>query len=125
MASRTESPENNTCCSSIAPREDFDAGVYSAEYSTFPMAGGGLEPQPASGEVLEMIGKELSHIDQQEHGRNMKIPHGSLDPTATIAGSALKGCSPDSILTVCHSRVWPLQWPAPVSVVAVAGISCV
>jgi hypothetical protein len=58
------------------------------------MAGGGLQPQPASGEELEMMGEDISHIDQNEHHRNLKIPYGSLDPAATVAGSALKGCSP-------------------------------
>lgn len=67
------------------------------------MAGGGLQSQPASGEVLEMMREEISHIDQNEHHRNIKIPYGSLDPAATVAGSALKGCCPCqfNLLSLC------------------------
>jgi len=98
MASCTKSPK--ICCHAPATPpmpEDFrdaDAGASASSSdseSPLGMAGGGLQPQPASGEVLEMMGEEISLIDQQEHHRNIKIPYGSLDPATTIAGSALKG----------------------------------
>jgi hypothetical protein len=103
MASCTKSPK--ICCHSppaaVKDFHDSDATstTSSASSSESAMAGaGGLQPQPAAGEVLEMMGEEISHIDQQEHHRNIKIPYGSLDPAATIAGSALKGsCIPCSI----------------------------
>lgn len=95
MASRTESPENFGDSSS-SPCEDFDSGFSeSSALGSCLGAAGSLQPQPASGEVLEIMGEELSFIEQQEHNRNSKIPYGSLDPAATIAGSVLKGGSLD------------------------------
>ena len=112
MASRSESPK--ICClhSTTAPVQQqqqagFDVSdgtstgsasacsesTTSALGTGSAMAGGGLQPQPASGEVLDMMGEDISHIDPNEHHRNLKLPtYGSLDPAATIAGSALKGC---------------------------------
>lgn len=85
MASCTKSPK--ICCHT--PAEDFEDAAEDQSAAAIGMAGGGgLQPQPASGEVLEMMGEEIS----QEHHRSIKIPYGSLDPAATIAGSALKGC---------------------------------
>ena len=102
MAARTKSP--TICCHSAtesAHHGDFESDAASSTASSSEaasplgstMAGGGLQPQPASGEV-EMMGEDISHIDQNEHQRNIKIPYGSLDPAATVAGSALKGCGP-------------------------------
>ena len=119
MASHTKSPK--ICCHSpAAPLDEFNDSDVSSTLSSSEssplgsaMAGGGLQPQPASGEVLEMMGEEISHIDQQEHHRNIKIPYGTLDPSATIAGSALKGSIPCSIYnpSLYNVHVRPLQWP--------------
>lgn len=113
MASCTKSPK--ICCHT--PAEDFEDAAEDQSPAALGITnGGGLQPQPASGEVLEMMGEEIS----QEHHRNIKIPYGSLDPAATIAGSALKG---SQMLVLRSQSAHPLDPLSPTEIaVAIATV---